>query len=123
TKENYTSVFEKYPLDFQLLREQHLIAELPGNAFENGGIYQYVLITPEEDPRVKLIDIHMADILQKLHVKIDAYRTKEIYPPFGTEIEEGIFKVNYERLSLDREPYVTSPYSHKNLPIIMNTDG
>lgn len=123
TKTSYTSEFEKYPIDFDRLREQNLLSEIPGNAFENGGIYQYVIITPEENPRVRLIDLRLSEALQKLAIQIDAYRTKEIYPPFGEEIVQGLYKINYERLGLKSAPYVTSPYSRNHLPVMIDTEG
>src|SRR5699024_6632972 len=57
TKENDSPIFQKYLVDFNLLKEEQILTELPGNAYENGGIYQYTIITPEDDPRVKLIDL------------------------------------------------------------------
>src|SRR5699024_12881517 len=54
-----TPIFEKYIIDFSVMKENGVLSEIPGNAFENGGIYQYGLITPEENPRVKLIDLRV----------------------------------------------------------------
>src|SRR5690625_6252274 len=47
TKSSDTDIFEKYLVDFNLLKEKNMITSVPGNAFENGGIYQYTLITPD----------------------------------------------------------------------------
>src|SRR5690625_1399094 len=55
TKPSDTPIFQKYLVDFTVLKENNIITEIPGNAFENGGVYQYTLITPDEDPQVKLI--------------------------------------------------------------------
>lgn len=123
TKGADTPIFEKYMIDFDLLKEQHLLGEIPGNAYENGGIYQYVIITPEEDPRVKLIDLRTAEAIRKVDIKLEIYRQKNIYPPFGQEIEKGLYTIDYEALGLKSEPYAVSPFTDNNLPIIMNTDG
>lgn len=123
TKPADTPVFEKYLIDFSAMKENNVLTEIPGNAFENGGIYQYTLITPEENPRVKLIDLRITEELRSINIKVDAYRSKNIYPPFGQKIDEGIFMINHELLGLAAEPYIVSPYSNKNLPIIMDTDG
>lgn len=123
TKPADTPIFEKYLIDFNMMKENNVITEIPGNAFESGGIYQYTLITPEENPRIKLIDLRVTNELRSLNVRLDTYRSKNIYPPFGKEVDKGIFSINYELLGLSSEPYVVSPYSNKNLPIIMDTNG
>lgn len=123
TKSADTPVFEKYIIDFSAIKERNLLSEIPGNAFENGGIYQYTLITPEEDPRVKLIDLRITEEIRRVNIKLDNYRSKNIYPPFGEEIAKGVYTINYQALGLSDEPYVVSPYSSNNLPIIMDTNG
>ncbi|HLR66333.1 hypothetical protein [Virgibacillus alimentarius] len=123
TKESNSPIFQKYLIDFNALKEQNTLAEIPGNAYENGGVYQYTIITPEDNPRVKLIDLRSTEELRKVNIKLEIYRDKHIYPPFGEEIANGIFKIDYKKLGLKSEPSVVSPYSKENLPIIMDTDG
>lgn len=123
TKESDVAVYEKYLIDFNMLKDQNYISDIPGNAFENGGIYQYTIIDPEEEPKVKLIDLRLTEELRSVNVKLDIYRSKNLYPPYGEKIEEDIYKLNYEKLGLKEEPTITSPYTQVNLPIIMNTEG
>lgn len=123
TKSSDSPIFEKYIIDFTQLKEKQLISEIPGNAFENGGIYQYVLITPDDDPRVKLIDLRMTEAIRSLQVKLKIYRDKHLYPPFGQEVADGLYKIKFEELGLDHEPYVVSPITQENLPIVMDVHG
>ena len=123
TKPSDVDIYEKYLIDFTTLKENNLIAEIPGSAYENGGAYQYIIMNPEEDPQVKLIDLRITDKLREIYVKLDIYRSKNLYPPFGEQIEQGIYKLNYEKLGYKSEPYVVSPYTKNNLPFLMNTDG
>lgn len=123
TKPADTPVFEKYIIDFSVMKENNVLSEIPGNAFENGGVYQYALISPEENPSVKLIDLRITEELRQVNIRLETFRQKNIYPPFGQEIVKGIYTINYESLGLSNEPYVVSPYSNNNLPIIMDTDG
>src|SRR5690625_2207820 len=120
TKPSDTPIFQKYLVDFTVLKENNIITEIPGNAFENGGVYQYTLITPDEDPQVKLIDLQVTEALRSVNVQLNIYRDKHLYPPFGKEIEEKIFTVDYEELGLDEPPTIRSPYSNENLPIVMD---
>lgn len=123
TKSNDTDIFEKYLIDFDKLKERNLLSELPGNAYENGGVYQYTIITPEDDPRVKLIDLRNTEKLRSVLVRLETYRSKNIYPPFGERVDENVYKIDYEKIGFDSEPQIKSPFSGENLPIIMNTDG
>jgi|SRR5690625_3436085 len=123
TKDNDTPVFEKYLLDFDRLKEENIIADLPSNAYEKGGIYQYIIINPEDNPEVKVIDLRMTDELQNVFTKIDIYRSKHIYPPYGNKIEDKVFEIDYEKIGYKEAPSVISPYSGENLPILMDIEG
>ncbi len=123
TKENDTPIFQKYLIDFNLLKQEHIMAELPGNAYENGGIYQYTIITPEDNPRVKLIDLRMTETIRDINVKLEIYRNKHLYPPFGEEVADGVYKIDYEKLGFKSPLYVVSPFTKENLPVVMNTEG
>ncbi|HLS23466.1 MAG TPA: hypothetical protein VK037_06065 [Pseudogracilibacillus sp.] len=123
TTENDVPRYEKYIIDFTTLRDAQLLNEIPGTAFENGGYYQYVIITPEEDPRVKLIDLRITEKLREVNVKLDIYRQKHLYPPYGEQIAPDIYQLNYEKLGLKEEPIVVSPYSNEQLPILITTEG
>lgn len=123
TMPNDVPLYEKYIIDFTTLREAQLISEVPATAYENGGFYQYVLITPEENPRVKLIDLRVTEKIREVNVKLDIYRQQHLYPPFGEQIADGIYRLNYEKLGFKEEPLVVSPFSQQRLPLLMTTDG
>lgn len=123
TKQSDVSLYEKYLIDFSMLKERNLINDIPGTAYENGGVYQYSIVTPEEDPRVKLIDLRVTEEIRSVYVKLNTYRTKHTYPPFDEEVADGLYSINYEKLGIKKEPKIVSPYTQSTLPIIMNTDG
>ena len=123
TKSSDVDIYEKYLIDFTILKENNLISEIPGTAYENGGAYQYIILDPENNPQVKLIDLRISDKLRELYTKLDIYRSEHLYPPFGEQIEKGIYKLNYEKLGYKSEPHVVSPFTKNNLPVVMNTDG
>lgn len=123
TKSNDTPIFEKYIIDFNLLKEQGSLAEVPGNAYENGGIYQYAIINPETNPEVKLIDLRTTEGLRGINVKINLYRDKNLYPPFGEVVGNGLYTIDYEKLGLEHAPTINSPYSDAVLPIVMDSNG
>ncbi|WP_100010789.1 hypothetical protein [Lentibacillus sediminis] len=123
TKGSDTPVFQKYLIDFTALQQANALTEIPGNAFENGGYYQYTLITPEDNPRVKLLDLRLTEAVRQVNVQMNFYRNEHIYPPFGEEIAEGVFTIDYQELGLESPPRVISPYSKENLPLVMDIEG
>lgn len=123
TKPSDTPIFEKYLIDFNLLTEQNAIAEIPGNAFEKGGYYQYILIDVEENPTVKVLDLRVTEDLRSVNLRLHTFREENTYPAFGEKVEEGIYLLDHEKLKMDERPTVISPYSQEYLPIIMDVHG
>lgn len=123
TKENDVDIYEKYLIDFNQLKERQLLTEIPGTAYENGGVYQYGIVTPDENPRVKLIDLRITEALRSVNVKLNTYRNKHTYPPYGEEVAPGLYTVNYDKLGMKNAPEIISPYSQSSLQLVMNTDG
>ena len=60
--------YQKYPIDFNRLEKY--LPEPPGNAYESGGVFQYVLIDVEDNPTVKLFDLRMASVLQEHNLRL-----------------------------------------------------
>lgn len=123
TKTSDTPIFEKYIIEFSELLENGYIDSIPANAFENGGFYQYALTDVDENPTVKLIDLRIAEKIRTINARIDIYRSKHDYPPFGEKIVDGVYRIDYKKLSLEHEPTVESPYSIHTLPLVMDGSG
>ncbi|MFC3038934.1 hypothetical protein ACFOGI_01540 [Virgibacillus xinjiangensis] len=123
TKDNDTPIFQKYLIDFTALKEANILSEIPPNAYESGGYYQYSIITPEDDPKVRLIDLRNTEAIRNVNVQLNGYRNEHIYPPYGREISEGIYTLDHEALGFDAAPTVVSPFSGENLPIVMDVEG
>jgi hypothetical protein len=117
-----TPIYQKYPIDFKKLIPKYM-QEPPGNAFESGGIYQYVLVDVEENPTVKLIDLRMAEEIRELKLRIKMYRDSHGYPPFKDMVANGIFTLDYKKLGYKEPPYAVSPFSGNNLPFIIDYNG
>ncbi|MDX1770916.1 MAG: hypothetical protein R3328_05270, partial [Planococcaceae bacterium] len=89
------------------------------NAYENGGIFQYVLTDVEENPTVKLIDLRTAEKIRELKLKMGING----YGPIDRQIAENVYTLNYEVMGYKEEQTVPSPYSDVNLPLIATGDG
>ncbi|PYZ94499.1 hypothetical protein CR194_02915 [Salipaludibacillus keqinensis] len=123
TREAETAIFRKYPVDFSQLVPAYLQSP-PGNSFENGGIYQYVLVNPEETAEVKLIDLRSVRVIQDLERRLYQYRSQHQYAPIEEVIGDELLKLDFDQLDYEEQPTVESPFhpSHR-LPILFGTDG
>ncbi|MHC0036109.1 hypothetical protein [Pseudoneobacillus sp. C159] len=119
TKEANTPIYQKYPIDFEKIVPRYL-AESPGNAFEKGGIFQYVLIDVETNPTVRLIDLRVVDTIREIKMRINANGG---YPPYKDEVGKNVYSLDYTKLNYKEEPFTVSPFTNVNLPFVAGSDG
>ncbi|UTR09612.1 hypothetical protein MM300_17200 [Evansella sp. LMS18] len=122
-REEGTPLFRRYPVNFARLVPQYL-ESAPGNSFENGGIYQYVITNPEEMAEVKLIDLTVIREIQEFERRLQMYRRENEYAPVAGVAGEEILEIDYEALNYEEQPAVDSPFhpTHR-LPLLMQTNG
>lgn len=118
TREQDTDIFIKYPIDFSKLVPKYL-ANIPGNAYEKGGIFQYVIWDPENNPTVKLVDLRSAETIRDLNVRLLSSK----YMLYKDRIADNVYSINFEKLGLESEMTVPSPYSNNHLPLVASTEG
>lgn len=118
TRDMETDQFIKYPIDFSKIVPAYT-EKIPSNAFENGGIYQYVLMDVEENPTVKLVDLRAAERIRELNIR----KGINGYAPISDVIVDNVYKLNYEMMGFKKEPTVPSPYSNVELPLVVTGDG
>lgn len=122
TKNADTPLYEKYLVDFTKLIPGYL-AEAPANAYESGGIYQYIIVEAEAAPQIKVIDLRMAESVSELQICLQTYKETHIYPPYSKIVADGVFTLDYEKLGYQGPLYVESPYTGNHLPFIINAEG
>lgn len=118
TRDQETDLFIKYPIDFSKLVPKYL-ANLPGNSYEKGGIYQYVIWDPENNPTVKLVDLRSAETLRELNLRL--LSTK--YMMYKEKIVDYVYSIDFKKLGFQKELTVPSPYSNNHLPLVASTEG
>jgi hypothetical protein len=118
TRDAETPIYQKYPIEFKKIVPKYL-SEPPGNAYENGGIFQYVLVDVEENPTVKLLDLRIAETIREIKMRIEANG----YPPFKDQIADNIYTLDFKKIGYKQEPVATSPFTNQNLHFIISTDG
>lgn len=113
-----TPLYLKYPIDFSKLTPRFL-SDAPGNAFENGGIFQYILIDVEDNPTVKVFDLRIAEKIREIKLRL---RSRE-YPPFKDMIAKDVYSLDFSKLGYKTEPSVISPFTNNNLPFVITSQG
>ena len=114
TREASTPIYQKYPIEFKRITPKYL-AEPPGNAYESGGVFQYVLVDVETNPTVKIFDLRIAETIRELKLRIKTNG----YPPYKTKIANNVFTIDYKQLGYKEAPYAISPYTNQNLPFVI----
>lgn len=118
TRDADTPIYQKYPIEFKSIAPKYL-AEPPGNAFESGGIFQYVLVDVETNPTVKLLDLRMVDMIRDIKLRIRSNG----YPPYKEQIANHVYTIDFDKLGYKQEPYAVSPFSNQNLPFVVSSDA
>ena len=118
TRELETDIYIKYPIEFSKIVPA-LTEKIPSNAYEKGGIYQYVLIDVETNPTVKLVDLRVAERIRELNLR----KTVNGHISYKESVGEGAFEIDFDEMGFKKPLTVPSPYSEVQLPLIVGGDG
>lgn len=114
TKEAETPIYQKYLIDFKKITPKYL-AEPPGNAYESGGVFQYVLVDVETNPTVKIFDLRIAETIREIKLRIKA----NDYPPYKETLAKNIYSLDFKQLGYKKPPVAVSPYTNQNLSFVV----
>ncbi|WP_438319077.1 hypothetical protein [Sporosarcina sp. FA9] len=118
TREMETDIYIKYPIDFAKIIPAYT-EKIPSNAYEKGGIFQYVLIDVETNPTVKLVDLRVAERIRELNLRKSINGSISYKDPIG----EGVFEIDFTEMGFKKPLTVESPYSDTHLPMVVGGDG
>jgi hypothetical protein len=118
-----TPIYEKYVIDLKKLVQSNMLSSIPKNAFENGGTYYYLLITPETSPSIKLLDLSLFQRMADLQQKVSEFANRNQGTlPKGIAIASGYYSLDFKQLGLPLEQ-IQSFYSNNYLPVIIHDSG
>ncbi len=123
---NYTEdtpLYERNVIDFRKLKERNFLSLIPGNAFENGGQFYYVLVHPDTDPLVKLMDLEAYQQAADVQKKVDDFKSAhhDSLPSAG-QAADGFYWIDYGKLR-SGIIQVKSVFSQAYLNLMMNKSG
>jgi hypothetical protein len=117
-----TPIYEKYLVDFKKLLERNILSRIPADAYEEGGSNYYVIVDPDGDMRVKLMDLVTAGTVSDLQRLSDSYVARGNNPPLGEMIKPSFYHLDFERLGKKREQ-IRSVYSDMYVSFIIHESG
>lgn len=122
TRDQETPIYMKYPIEFRKLVPKYL-PEPPDNAYESGGLFEYVLVNVEKDPTVKLMDLLIVENVQNLQMQLNIFRKEHGFPPFAEQIVKNRYTIDYDTLRIDEPPFVKSPFTGNDLDFVIDANG
>lgn len=123
TKEANTPIYEKYVIDFSKLVPRY-IPFIPGGAFEQGGVYLFVLTDVEVKPTVRLLDLKMMEQIGDIQIRVSYYFEKKKSLPVAGVVKPGYFQINLKEIGVNKEKAtIESPVTENRLPVIMTSTG
>jgi hypothetical protein len=121
TKPLETPIFEKYEIDFRKMIPKYM-PDVPGNSFEKGGVYKYVLVDVETKPAVKLINLGAVSTVADVQSAVDRYRGYFQKLPVKADLGNGYFSIDVDEIGV-KVWQVPSTMGNYLLPLVMNADG
>ncbi|AWE06982.1 hypothetical protein DCE79_06015 [Lysinibacillus sp. 2017] len=118
TRDQDTDIFIKYLIDFDKLVPKY-IGSPPANSYEKGGIFQYMIWDPEENPTVKLVDLRTPERIREINIRFSGTK----YPQFKDKVVEHVYTINYKNIGYKQDVTVQSPYSNTQLPLVVTSEG
>lgn len=119
TRDLETDIYIKYPIEFSKIVPQYT-EKIPANAYEKGGIYQYVLMDVETNPQVKLVDLRVAERIRELNLRKNVNAGSV---PFNDAVGDHVYEIDFKTMGFDKPLTVPSPYSDTHLPLVVGGDG
>lgn len=114
--------YEKFRVNFDLLKRRDLLSAIPGSAFESGGSGVYLIIDEETNPKVKVMDLLTSQRVNDLTRAIDSYKRSKGTLPKQEEIYPGFYRIDEQLISV-RPAEVQSPFSRRVLEFMMDDQG
>ncbi|WP_411504238.1 hypothetical protein [Brevibacillus centrosporus] len=121
TKPLDTPIFEKYEIDFRKMTPRYM-PDVPGNAFEKGGVYKYVLIDVETKPAAKLLNLGAVSTVADVQSAVNRYRNFYNKLPVKDDLGNGYFTIDHEEIGV-KTWQVPSTLGNSLLPLVMNANG
>jgi hypothetical protein len=117
-----TPIYEKYRVDFQKLLDYKLLSQVPADAFEKGGYYYYMIVEPEGELSIKLMDVRVSQAVADVQRLVDNYMLSVGKLPLGKSLSSGYYVLDFEKLG-KKQQQQRSVYSETYLIYLLHESG
>jgi len=118
-----TPTYEKYVVDLNRLVQSGMLGSIPANAFESGGPFYYLLVHPETEPVVKLMDVVAMQRIADVQKAVNAYASARGGAlPLGAEVAPGFHAIDFDALG-EKPVQIESRFTNRFLPLLLAPGG
>lgn len=114
--------YEKFRINFEVLKKEGYIEMLPRSSFEGGGNYYFLILNEDTDPIVKAQNIYLTQKIIDLQRTVDDYVSKHQKLPKGEPLYEGFYALDYGALNMST-PKLHSVYSGSIVQLMISESG
>lgn len=117
-----TPVYEKYRVDFAELLDYNVISRIPPDAFEAGGNYYYMMVNPDNNLQIKLLDLRVSIAAADIQRLVNDYYQRESAYPFGKPVADQFYVLDFQLLGRKQEQ-ARSVYTGQYLVYLLHESG
>ncbi|MGG4395168.1 hypothetical protein ABEX25_12785 [Paenibacillus thiaminolyticus] len=114
--------YEKFRVDFEALKHSGKLSATPASAFEAGGSGSYLIIDEETEPKVRIMDLAVAQYVNDAARAVDSYKRKQGRLPSKEEAYPGFYRIDEAAAGL-KPSGVRNPFSGEPLALMMDEQG
>lgn len=122
TSEQSVPRYEKFRVNFDLLKRQRLLSIAPSCAFESGGTAIFLIIDEEISPKVKVMDLLTLQRVNDLTRAVQIYERSKGKLPKKEQLYPGFYRIDEKAIG-SRSINIRSPFSARMLSFMMNEQG
>lgn len=114
--------YEKFRINFDLLKQEGYIDMLPRSSFEGGGNFYFLILNEDTEPVVKAQSIYLSQKIIDLQRQVDDYAKQNGQLPADEQLYEGFSTIDYAKLKL-KTPELHSVYSGSIVQLMLSDSG
>lgn len=114
--------YEKFRVNFDMLKKEGYVDVLPSSSFEGGGNYYFLILNEDTEPTVKAQSIYLIQKMVDVQQKVDTYKDKHGTLPAAEQLYDGFYALDYDALEI-KAPELHSMYSGSITELLIADSG
>jgi len=114
--------YEKFRVNFDVLKKERYIDMLPSSSFEGGGNFYFLVLNEDTEPIVKAQSIYLIQKIIDLQRQVDAFKAENGKLPIVDQVYEGFHTIDYKAMSI-KAPQLHSIYSGGITELLIGESG